>query len=421
MDRETCEIQVNPEGEERHRVGESPSSFEITYQEFPQISRGNVSSSTSIAHNLVKLPGQQISTQSEIEIQEDFVTKPSSNSSEFNLNKFRIGSAGGQQVQQVGNQSQYSLTKQINPTQRKDTTTLDEIKILNVRFKVKYLQERHKDPLTLLQYVYSFQLINNLLTFGVHLIGLKFRIFILLICIGHLVLSFYTNTVLLKQSVRNGFKFTKIELFIILCGIISVGSLAVYSFAFETPFNSMPIFLLSFFVLYFFQSFSFGMIMLPNERAWNDPNYQMRFLLSRFMFSFFVVTGLVDVFSDIALGLNLIRYFGGYVFYIGVAILSFCALDYTLLVLRVLKPNAVTINRHLITITVEVVIILLTVSVIFGVRRNLDDKEGKEDSFVIILISISTTLVNFSHHVFLVYDQYLINSVVHANLSIMRG
>eukprot|EP01025_Chloroclados_australasicus_P024991 TRINITY_DN25016_c0_g1_i1.p1 TRINITY_DN25016_c0_g1~~TRINITY_DN25016_c0_g1_i1.p1 ORF type:complete len:408 (-),score=17.59 TRINITY_DN25016_c0_g1_i1:354-1577(-) len=380
----------------------------ISPKQSKQLSEGELITSKSEDEIFGTLPGQARSSSQEIDTQTGYVVRSSSSSEGFDLKKFRIGDTNQRQGDNNNGKS-----KTIDSSQ-------DEINIWGIRFILQHIYERYKDPVQYLQLVYGTQLINNIGTCIVYLIGLKFRIFILILCAVHFVLSLIVITSAINSSIKLGFKFSKQVWLQILCACASLGALSVYGFAFETPFDSMPVYLLLLFVLFFFALFAFAMIVQPNDREWSDPNYQIRFLFSRLLMAFFNATGLV--LSDIALSLDLIRFFKGYVFVVGIFLLGFCMVDYLLLIFRILMPSKVTIRRHLMTILIEVVVIILTISVVYGVRKNMDDGEqGKEDSFAIIVISIATTMVNFLHHIFLVYDQCLANSVVHANLSIMRG
>eukprot|EP01025_Chloroclados_australasicus_P037342 TRINITY_DN3811_c0_g1_i2.p2 TRINITY_DN3811_c0_g1~~TRINITY_DN3811_c0_g1_i2.p2 ORF type:complete len:417 (-),score=24.66 TRINITY_DN3811_c0_g1_i2:558-1808(-) len=394
----------------------------INNQQQSRLTEGDIISLQSEGDDLGKLPGQAMSSEHEVEIKEGFALQSSSSSAGFDLEQFRMGNTGATQFNQKHLQGVNQFDNKDTVFSKVTSVKQEQIKICGVKFIVKYLQERYKYPIQLLQYVYGSLFVHNFMLCFVYLIGLKFHIFMLLICVIYFILSFHLITVTLNSSVKNGLKISKQDWFILFCAAMIVSYLAIYSFAFKTPFNSMPIFLLLFFVIFFASFVSYGMVGHPNERKWEDPNYQMRFLFGRVMMAFFNATGMVDVCSDIALCLDLIRYFRGYVFVIGIVLLGFCAIDYLLLIFRFLMPKKVTVRRHLFTILIELVVIILTVSVIFGVRKDMDDSvEGKKDSFAIILISIATTVVNFLHHIFLVYDQSLATSMIHANLSIMHG
>eukprot|EP01025_Chloroclados_australasicus_P016837 TRINITY_DN18603_c0_g1_i10.p3 TRINITY_DN18603_c0_g1~~TRINITY_DN18603_c0_g1_i10.p3 ORF type:complete len:165 (-),score=1.78 TRINITY_DN18603_c0_g1_i10:362-856(-) len=164
------------------------------------------------------------------------------------------------------------------------------------------------------------------------------------------------------------------------------------------------------------------MELVPNTRRWSDPDYQAHFFFSRILLAFFNVCGIIDVYSDVALGLDIIRsYTYGFVFGIGILLLVLCAIDELFLVLRVLYPTKITIVRHVLTILIEVSVIAVTVCVIFGVQMDTGNTdEVKHESVVIAVISISTTVVNFLHHVFILYDYYLANSMLYSNFSILK-
>eukprot|EP01025_Chloroclados_australasicus_P062460 TRINITY_DN8206_c0_g1_i10.p3 TRINITY_DN8206_c0_g1~~TRINITY_DN8206_c0_g1_i10.p3 ORF type:complete len:228 (+),score=14.09 TRINITY_DN8206_c0_g1_i10:789-1472(+) len=210
-----------------------------------------------------------------------------------------------------------------------------------------------------------------------------------------------------------------------IAAFISIGCslyLYIYAFGFQPPFGSLPLFLLLTFVVFFFMFLPVALLASPNIRRWDDPEYQFRFFVSRMAATFFNACGTVDVFSDIALGLDLVRYFRGFVFGMGIALFVLCFLDFMMVAQRVLTPDQVSIQTQITTIVIEALVILLTISVIFGVQNDdVNDKETKHESIVIITISIATTLVNFLHHVFLLYDQVIANSWLHSGLSLMRG
>eukprot|EP01025_Chloroclados_australasicus_P026078 TRINITY_DN2591_c0_g2_i1.p1 TRINITY_DN2591_c0_g2~~TRINITY_DN2591_c0_g2_i1.p1 ORF type:complete len:391 (+),score=11.69 TRINITY_DN2591_c0_g2_i1:211-1383(+) len=363
-----------------------------------------------LGNNAYPLPGQVLTTEEEC-------LQPQSSGSEFDLEQFRQGNV----QKHVG----YPVTgeegkhEEIEKSQFQE---LKEIQLFGVKFILQYLQERNKNPVLLLQCIYISHFMNTAIEIVTFYFGLKFRLFFLFFCIGQMSLLFYFYVCVCRMPISKIKKFNlKLTVILSILGITQV-FLLVYGFGFQTPYDSMPIFILLMFVLHIFVYFESGLILLPNNREWKDPEYQTRYFLSRGMLAFFNSCGIVDVYSDVALGLELVRNFTGYVYGMGIALFILCAMDYILLNLRTAQPTKVTMKRHVITVGIELLVMALTASVIFGVRSDSSSsEETKQESIVIIAISISTTAVNFLHHVFLIYDQCMANSLVHSDLSVMHG
>eukprot|EP01026_Neomeris_dumetosa_P063646 TRINITY_DN6042_c0_g1_i2.p1 TRINITY_DN6042_c0_g1~~TRINITY_DN6042_c0_g1_i2.p1 ORF type:complete len:161 (+),score=1.17 TRINITY_DN6042_c0_g1_i2:139-621(+) len=146
--------------------------------------------------------------------------------------------------------------------------------------------------------------------------------------------------------------------------------------------------------------------MLPFKKPTNDPMYQTRFFMSRILIGFFYATGMVDVLSDISLAIELFSNYKSYLFVLGIILLVICFADYALLFQRIVFPTDLTYINYVLTVVVELLVVGITVIVLIGVSKDesKQNKNNNGDSFLLSVISLTTTGVNFFHHIFAIFD-----------------
>eukprot|EP01025_Chloroclados_australasicus_P059846 TRINITY_DN7596_c2_g1_i2.p3 TRINITY_DN7596_c2_g1~~TRINITY_DN7596_c2_g1_i2.p3 ORF type:complete len:177 (+),score=8.45 TRINITY_DN7596_c2_g1_i2:36-533(+) len=145
-------------------------------------------------------------------------------------------------------------------------------------------------------------------------------------------------------------------------------------------------------------------ITLHNHLSWDDPNYQSKYFIQKFMFGVINATGFVDVLSDIALGIQIIQKYEGYLQILGISMFVLCLLDFGILNIRLFSPDKVTITMHAWAIVLEIVILVTSVLVALQL-----DKSNTDWEFVLLLVfSFVSTVVNFIHHIFVIVQWYFV-------------
>eukprot|EP01024_Parvocaulis_polyphysoides_P011694 TRINITY_DN1410_c0_g1_i3.p1 TRINITY_DN1410_c0_g1~~TRINITY_DN1410_c0_g1_i3.p1 ORF type:complete len:268 (-),score=11.90 TRINITY_DN1410_c0_g1_i3:84-887(-) len=176
----------------------------------------------------------------------------------------------------------------------------------------------------------------------------------------------------------------------------------ILSFIVVTPFDSLWVLLLGIQIIYSNVSFQVSIVTEKNDTPYNEKNYQFNYILNRVFVAVLNGAGFTDVISDIVWGIEIIRKFNQFFIIFGVIILVLCFVDLLCLVHRVYHPGKIPLKFHILTITVEVIILLISVATImvqFLTGLNLDG-----DFLGLSILSIFSTVVNLSHHVAIMMD-----------------
>eukprot|EP01023_Acetabularia_acetabulum_P068403 TRINITY_DN9702_c0_g1_i6.p2 TRINITY_DN9702_c0_g1~~TRINITY_DN9702_c0_g1_i6.p2 ORF type:complete len:251 (-),score=17.89 TRINITY_DN9702_c0_g1_i6:363-1115(-) len=214
------------------------------------------------------LPGQIVS-------QEEDIINMSSSSDEFDVEIFRNSKLQQEQQQQA---------KKNIISERTDKKL---IKIFGFEFDIEILQERNKNPVLLLQCIFFSLLLGDFSFFILFAVGLNFSIVPLLLVTSVIVVVFFLFSNLCKQSIKNGLKLDPKNLIFVAFGAIAYSVLFVYSIFVQTPFNSLPFFLLGIYLSNIVFSICTTYTVAPNFTPFDDPNYQLRFFGPRIMAGFF--------------------------------------------------------------------------------------------------------------------------------------
>eukprot|EP01023_Acetabularia_acetabulum_P068402 TRINITY_DN9702_c0_g1_i2.p1 TRINITY_DN9702_c0_g1~~TRINITY_DN9702_c0_g1_i2.p1 ORF type:complete len:373 (-),score=25.61 TRINITY_DN9702_c0_g1_i2:166-1284(-) len=324
------------------------------------------------------LPGQ-------IDSLEEDTADMSSSSDDFDVEIFR-------------NQEQQQQQKE-NKLKRTDKKL---IKIFGFEFDIEILQERNKNPVLLLQCIFFSLLLGDFSFFILFAVGLNFSIVPLLLVTSVIVVVFFLFSNLCKQSIKNGLKLDPKNLIFVAFGAIAYSVLFVYSIFVQTPFNSLPFFLLGIYLSNIVFSICTTYTVAPNFTPFDDPNYQLRFFGPRIMAGFFNGTGAFDAISDVVLGIQLLQYPSKKLITIGVFLLILCNVDYIFVVMRALIPSKIGIRLQIFTLLNELIIMALTAVVLLDVS-NISQNQQSEDALTVVVISISTTVVNFLHNAVLLF------------------
>eukprot|EP01026_Neomeris_dumetosa_P077380 TRINITY_DN83488_c1_g1_i1.p1 TRINITY_DN83488_c1_g1~~TRINITY_DN83488_c1_g1_i1.p1 ORF type:complete len:373 (-),score=22.67 TRINITY_DN83488_c1_g1_i1:152-1270(-) len=276
------------------------------------------------------------------------------------------------------------------------------IKFLGIWFNYNYLLERNQNPILLLLWVFGLLIVSTTGFFVVFIVGQKFKLLPTIFGILTCIFSSASTIMVLQTSVKNGMKKNRNVVISVSLNVVSTTISMVYAFGWATPFDSV----LLFFILLFCTLLAFILagttVINPFLKSPEDPNYQARFFFSRFLISFFDTTGMLDVLSDIKMGIELLRNFNGILKTLAIVLFILCAIDYSYLLLRMLSPLK-SINKYIQTIIVEILVLGLTAWVFFEVKK-LGDSERENSPITIVVLSLTTTGVNFFHHVFIVCD-----------------
>eukprot|EP01023_Acetabularia_acetabulum_P047602 TRINITY_DN5019_c0_g1_i5.p2 TRINITY_DN5019_c0_g1~~TRINITY_DN5019_c0_g1_i5.p2 ORF type:complete len:383 (-),score=3.84 TRINITY_DN5019_c0_g1_i5:362-1510(-) len=304
--------------------------------------------------------------------------------------------------------------KTINTNNSNQTIELDKsklaadessyLKFLGIQFKVSILQERNYDSILFLKCVASCNMLiafSNFVTFAV---GLNYLIFPLICQFGASIVFVVFSVEMCKKSIKHG---PKIQLTLVietvLAGAFYMG-LFLYSLLVKIPFNSLPLYILLYYLNLLIASVTAGLVILPNNISYDDPNYQLKFFAKLFISAFFNATGMLDALSDIVLGIELVTYPSQKLFIIGIILFVLCNIDYLQVLRKIAFPLKIMLYDYIFNVVVEAVVLVLTAIVLFDVSHN-SESEQQENTFFATVISISTTIVNFSHNFILLYKE----------------
>eukprot|EP01026_Neomeris_dumetosa_P011949 TRINITY_DN1421_c1_g1_i2.p2 TRINITY_DN1421_c1_g1~~TRINITY_DN1421_c1_g1_i2.p2 ORF type:complete len:122 (-),score=8.81 TRINITY_DN1421_c1_g1_i2:119-484(-) len=95
--------------------------------------------------------------------------------------------------------------------------------------------------------------------------------------------------------------------------------------------------------------------------------------------------------------------FNGFLKILAIILFVLCAIDYSYLALRMLTPLMLPVGKYIQTIVVEMLILGFTVWVLLEVKKS-DSSQRENSPLIVVVLSLSTTGVNFFHHIFIVCD-----------------
>eukprot|EP01024_Parvocaulis_polyphysoides_P017169 TRINITY_DN17597_c0_g1_i1.p1 TRINITY_DN17597_c0_g1~~TRINITY_DN17597_c0_g1_i1.p1 ORF type:complete len:424 (-),score=33.28 TRINITY_DN17597_c0_g1_i1:155-1318(-) len=284
-----------------------------------------------------------------------------------------------------------------------------DINFLGIIFNIEILQERNRDPIFFLKLVTSCSILFAITLGVIFIVGFKYSKTIILVCLIIIFCSWILFIRICQKSIKNGLQLTVQIVSSLIISLICSTGLFIYSFIIKTPFNSLPIFLLASQLWLFFSCFLVALIFLPNDAPFDDINYQLRFFSTRLIMAFFNGTGALDVLSDMALGIQLIRNNSvNYLKFLSVVLFIFCLVDYFELSKRIFMPAKVRQKDYLITIVAEIFILGLTLVILSGVQKN-HKQQKNDDTLIVAIISLMTTVINFLHHLFRIFEEFFNN------------
>eukprot|EP01023_Acetabularia_acetabulum_P054380 TRINITY_DN6131_c0_g1_i8.p1 TRINITY_DN6131_c0_g1~~TRINITY_DN6131_c0_g1_i8.p1 ORF type:complete len:394 (-),score=26.47 TRINITY_DN6131_c0_g1_i8:560-1741(-) len=276
---------------------------------------------------------------------------------------------------------------------------------LGIKFYLELLQQRNKDPKILLNTLVGSIFIGCSFALYLFIYGTNFSIVPSVLITVSVSLSFIAFPLNLNSSVENGINFKSWGCFFIaLC--MSFWSLAlIYCFIRVVPFGSVSIFLLYLEVQSFLACIIIFCEFVPCKISWEDEFYQTKYFMSLCLLSSLNATGLIDVLSDIVLGVEIILNFSGFLQILGFSLFFLCLMDLLIVSIRIAMPQKVTIKMHVIAFVLELGILTVTLIAIF--QANSNSKEVESDLKMLIFLSVATTCINFAHHTFIVCDSFV--------------
>eukprot|EP01025_Chloroclados_australasicus_P037765 TRINITY_DN3861_c0_g4_i1.p1 TRINITY_DN3861_c0_g4~~TRINITY_DN3861_c0_g4_i1.p1 ORF type:complete len:377 (+),score=20.72 TRINITY_DN3861_c0_g4_i1:61-1191(+) len=334
----------------------------------------------------------------------DVVSDTTSNSEsydsdEFELERFRNQSQQMTSLKSISIQpiNQDLEEKGENVGQKKN------INILGFELQLEYLKERHKDPILLLKTMAFFYSCGGICQLVTMVFGSGYDLVLSIVGSLHIVSISLFSLVQLQYSLKDGIKIRKRDIPYILLFISGYTTIIIYSFIVKVPFNSMPLFLLTLYAMGFFFLTLSACASVKNNIPKNDPNYQLRFFVKRAMLGILNSTSIIDVLSDVALGVQIIQKYHGFLRYIGIVLFFCCLLDFLIVNIRIVTPGKVTIVMHTWAIVLEIFIIISSILAAVKIKDENVDWE-----FVLLLVfSLVSTLINFLHHIFVVVEWQL--------------
>eukprot|EP01023_Acetabularia_acetabulum_P011333 TRINITY_DN15205_c0_g1_i1.p2 TRINITY_DN15205_c0_g1~~TRINITY_DN15205_c0_g1_i1.p2 ORF type:complete len:202 (+),score=12.24 TRINITY_DN15205_c0_g1_i1:44-607(+) len=186
------------------------------------------------------------------------------------------------------------------------------------------------------------------------------------------------------------------------------------------PFNSQPLYLLS---LYFNLIGVFTQVEIQQNAdftPWDHPNYQLMYFIKKSSMGFFNGTAFMDVMSDFILGIQLVIRFRNHFLILGILLLILCGADVVFLMRRShLVREKVSWKENLVVAINEIMIILLTVIVLYGISTK--GQEQDDETFFVVVISLSTTVISLLHQLFFTYQKFEANYQQDRVLDFSRG
>eukprot|EP01025_Chloroclados_australasicus_P027305 TRINITY_DN2711_c0_g1_i1.p3 TRINITY_DN2711_c0_g1~~TRINITY_DN2711_c0_g1_i1.p3 ORF type:complete len:365 (+),score=33.07 TRINITY_DN2711_c0_g1_i1:215-1309(+) len=313
-----------------------------------------------------------------------------SSEDEFDLERFRLSKTV---VPKVLDPSSSTHSQQAQGNLEKEILT-----VLGIDFVIAYLQERNRNPILLLQVVAFCAVAGNIVTTMSSMVGTNFDPIQCSLSTVFELTMLACPVIFLKKSIKNGLKYTLGETLLVVVNFASPSAMIIYSFMVKSPFDSIPLFLSTFFITALFYMMQNACTVLYNPTNKNDPEYQLKFFFKRIMLSVINATGYVDVLSDIALGIQIIQKYTGYLKVLGVFMFIFCILDFLIVNFRFAAPEKVTVGMHAWAIALEVMILAVSILSVLQV----DSKDIDWDFLLLLVFSLVSTAVNFLHHIFVI-------------------
>eukprot|EP01025_Chloroclados_australasicus_P001626 TRINITY_DN104081_c0_g1_i1.p2 TRINITY_DN104081_c0_g1~~TRINITY_DN104081_c0_g1_i1.p2 ORF type:complete len:149 (-),score=14.57 TRINITY_DN104081_c0_g1_i1:108-509(-) len=111
----------------------------------------------------------------------------------------------------------------------------------------------------------------------------------------------------------------------------------------------------------------------------------------------------IDVLTDIVMGVELLlQNISGKLMLIAVFLLVACLVDIVFVLLKILNPDIVASWMHAVAIVIEIAILAISITVVTAISG-----QDNWDLNLLVFLSLSTTVVNFLHHLFIMYDRYV--------------
>eukprot|EP01025_Chloroclados_australasicus_P037348 TRINITY_DN3811_c0_g2_i3.p1 TRINITY_DN3811_c0_g2~~TRINITY_DN3811_c0_g2_i3.p1 ORF type:complete len:375 (-),score=18.57 TRINITY_DN3811_c0_g2_i3:533-1657(-) len=320
------------------------------------------------------------------------ISGSSSLSDEFDLDRYRSQAI---KMKSVSSSSLPQIPKIQDESQQNGN-----INVLGFELPLSYLKERHKDPIFLLKSMAVFYVCGAICQFSTNVFGSGYDPVLSIVASIHIIFVCLYTLSQLQSSIINGVKVDRKQMPFALPYVAGYTTLVIYSFLVKTPFNSMPLFLLAIFVTGFFFLTLNSCAQIKNVVPKYDPDYQMKFFAKRAMVGLLNVTGATDVLSDIALGVQIIQKYHGFLRYIGIVLFICCLLDFVIVNIRLTSPGEVSIAMHAWAIVLETFIIITSILAAIRIKSENADWE-----FILLLVfSFVSTVINFAHHIFVIVE-----------------
>eukprot|EP01025_Chloroclados_australasicus_P001884 TRINITY_DN10450_c1_g2_i1.p2 TRINITY_DN10450_c1_g2~~TRINITY_DN10450_c1_g2_i1.p2 ORF type:complete len:116 (-),score=3.01 TRINITY_DN10450_c1_g2_i1:216-563(-) len=100
------------------------------------------------------------------------------------------------------------------------------------------------------------------------------------------------------------------------------------------------------------------------------------------------------------MGIYIIRNFQGNIIIYVICLFILCGVDWFVILLRVRYPTRGKLEVNITALVLEICIILVSAIIARLVGNTTDDW----DALTLVFLSITTTVVNFLHHVFIMYE-----------------
>eukprot|EP01023_Acetabularia_acetabulum_P048568 TRINITY_DN5140_c0_g1_i7.p1 TRINITY_DN5140_c0_g1~~TRINITY_DN5140_c0_g1_i7.p1 ORF type:complete len:503 (+),score=12.84 TRINITY_DN5140_c0_g1_i7:122-1630(+) len=409
-----------------HRQDEKQSAAQIEISELPFKSRSieEISQSEPKIHTTqLKLPGQNCSHDNDIgdihqtvkqnQYEKLRKLRESSNpydvssddndcsSEEFDIDKYREKPTHIQKTTKVQTTAQKKIT---------DYRYIKSLKFMGIEFEVEKLLERNKDPILYLKIYCGLVVIVDILTVINFVVGLNFQLIPTILTFFVCILLPIAGILVLNTSVKDGLEpNVKIGTCVFLVTSMFAG-LFVYSFVVNFPFNSASLFLLATYLTVVFREIFGAFGVMPNFTSPDDPNYQLKFLGVRMLEGFFNGTGMIDSLSDLVLGLQLVQQTQHKILLVvGIILIVLCVIDHVNVLRKIFTPEKITLKQYMTVIFMEILIMAITTYVLYGIasgqlQTSTARKDNQnEDTLIVVVISLMTTLINFLHHLFRVF------------------
>eukprot|EP01023_Acetabularia_acetabulum_P050196 TRINITY_DN5407_c0_g2_i6.p1 TRINITY_DN5407_c0_g2~~TRINITY_DN5407_c0_g2_i6.p1 ORF type:complete len:405 (-),score=18.25 TRINITY_DN5407_c0_g2_i6:627-1841(-) len=341
---------------------------------------------------LKRIPDDTLSVFASVQNEDTLSLQTSTQSEEFNIEDFRY----------QGQNLQPEKHPEIQIVER---TRSEVLKFWILEFDIEKIQQRNKDPIFFIKVAFICGLTRQFLQCIIFVVGLNFETIPTLVTAAAMLQVPILNYQIINTSII-GRPQIKVQSYIaIIIYTIEILFLFIYSFLVSIPFNSLPLYLLTVYIYLISETIVTAIMFTPNSTSWEDPSYQLKFLFERAMIGFFNGASAMDVSSDIVLSVKLFQKWSTFYVVSGVILILLCFIDFLLFVKRIVMPHKSGIREYFLIIFVEVVILSMTAVVLYGVSNRSLEVDSNWETFFVTIISLVTTLVNFLHHLIVVYDK----------------